>query len=259
VDRTGVVFAVTYNYTGYPMVKQARHMVQEGLLGQIRKVMVDYPQGWLSGKLEATGHKQALWRTDPDRAGVGGAIGDIGTHAENLMSTITGLQIEAVCADLTAFVDGRPLDDDASVLLRFRNGAKGVLTVSQVATGEENALSISVWGDRAGLQWRQELPNVLTYRPKGEPAQALTRGSDGLCEPAQRATRLPAGHPEGFIEAFANLYCNVTDTMRARLIGREPTALERDFPTVRDGARGVRFIEKVVESSKSAQKWTPFT
>jgi len=254
---TGTVLAVSYNYTGYPMVKQARHMVQEGRLGEVRKVVVEYNQGWLATRLEETGHKQATWRTDPALSGPGGAMGDIGSHAENLMSTITGLELAEVCADLTSLVPGRRLDDDANVLLRFSNGARGVLVASQVATGSENDLSIQVWGTQAGLAWRQQRPNDLAYTPAGGPMQVLTRGSDDLCPAARRATRLPAGHPEGFLEAFANVYRNVADTIRARLAGREPTELEMDFPTVYDGARGVFFIEKVVESSQATQKWLP--
>jgi predicted dehydrogenase len=256
VEGSGVVFAVTYNYTGYPMVKQARYMVREGLLGEIRKVIVEYPQGWLRTKEEETGQKQAEWRTDPQRAGLGGALGDIGTHAENLVSTITGLEVEALCADLTAFVPGRRLDDDANVLLRFTSGAKGILSASQISTGQENGLNIRVWGTEGALQWRQEQPNYLTYWPGDDPVQVLSRGGDYLCAAAKRATRLPSGHPEAFIEAFANVYLNVTDTMRSRLRGVEATALELDFPTVYDGARGVFFVEKVVESAESDQKWT---
>ncbi|HSJ52491.1 MAG TPA: Gfo/Idh/MocA family oxidoreductase [Anaerolineae bacterium] len=256
-EAAGNVLAVTYNYTGYPMVKQARHMVAEGRLGEIRKVLVTYNQDWLSTRLEETGHKQAAWRTDPAFAGPGGAIGDIGSHAENLMSTITGLHVDEICADLTSFVPGRRLDDDANVLIRFANGARGVLVASQVAAGNENNLSIQVSGTQAGLAWSQEHPNHLAYTPVDGPAQVLTRGSEHLCPAAQRAARLPPGHPEGFVEAFANVYRNVTDTIRARLEGREPTELEKDFPTVHDGARGVFLIEKVVESSQSNQKWTP--
>jgi len=257
VEKAGVVFAVTYNYTGYPMVKQARHMVRSGALGEIRKVIVEYTQSWLLTKLEDTGHKQAAWRTDPQRAGPGGTMGDIGSHAENLMSTITGLEIDTVCADLTTFVPGRRLDDDASLLIRFSSGAKGVLTASQIATGEKNNLSIRVWGTEGALAWRQEEPNYLTYCPVDGPRQVLSRGDDYLCPAAQRAARLPSGHPEAFIEAFANVYRNASDTIRARLRGVEPSKLERDFPTVYDGARGVLFVEKAVESSRSDHKWTP--
>ena len=256
VEKTGIVFAVTYNYSGYPMVKQARYMVQRGTLGEIRKVIVEYSQSWLTTKLEDTGHKQADWRCDPARAGLGGAIGDIGTHAENLLTTITGLELEEICADLTSFVPGRLLDDDAMVLLRFTSGAKGMLTASQISTGYENNLNIRVFGSKASLTWHQENPNFLRYAPAEEPVQILSCGNDYLCAAAQRAARIPAGHPEAFIEAFANIYVNATDTMRARLMGVEPTELELDFPTVYDGARGVLFVEKVVESSASDRKWT---
>lgn len=259
VEKAGTVFAVTYNYTGYPMVKQARHMVREGMLGEIRKVTVIYAQSWLSTKLEDTGHKQADWRMDPARAGLGGAIGDIGSHAENLLSTITGLEIQELCADLTSFLPGRRLDDDANVLIRFTNGARGVLVASQITTGSENDLSIHVAGTEGALYWRQEQPNHLTYTPAGGPARILERGSDYLYPAAQRAARLPSGHPEGFIEAFANVYRNAVGTIRARLLGARPTELELDFPTVYDGARGVFFIEKVVESGRSANKWTAAT
>ena len=258
VKETGVVFAVTYNYTGYPLVKQARQMVQEGKLGEIRKVIVEYPQGWLSTKEEDTGQKQATWRTDPKRSGIGGCIGDIGSHAENLASTITGLEISELCADLTTFVPGRLLDDDANVLLRFANGARGILTASQVCVGQENNHKIRVWGTEGALEWVQEHPNYLMYWPSDGPMQVMSRGNGYLGEAAARATRLPSGHPEAFIEAFGNIYLNATDTMRAKIQNVEPTALECDFPTVYDGARGVYFIEKVVESSKSAKKWLPF-
>jgi len=257
VERAGVVFAVTYNYTGYPMVKQARHMIRQGVLGEIRKVIVEYTQSWLLTKLEDTGHKQAVWRTDPQQAGPGGTMGDIGSHAENLMSTITGLETDAICADLTTFVPGRRLDDDATVLIRFASGAKGILAASQIATGEKNNLSIRVWGTKGAVAWHQEQPDYLTYFPAEGPRQVLSRGNDYLCEAAQRATRLPAGHPEAFIEAFANVYRNAADTLRARLQGVEPSDLELDFPTVYDGARGVLFVEKAVESSRSDLKWTP--
>ena len=256
VEKTGVTFAVTYNYTGYPMVKQARHMVREGQLGELRKVIVEYNQGWLATKLEATGAKQADWRTDPARSGAAGAIGDIGSHAENLVSTVTGLDIEAICADLTTFVEGRRLDDDGNLLLRYEGGAKGVLIASQIEVGEENDLRLRVYGSEGGLSWRQEEPNRLVYKPLEGPTQTLTRGQPYLCEAAQRASRLPPGHPEAFIEAFANVYKNVAATIHAKRAGREVGELEADFPTVYDGARGVRFIEKTVESAGSEKKWT---
>jgi predicted dehydrogenase len=258
VEKAGVVLAVTYNYTGYPMAKQARHMVKEGKLGEIRKVIVEYPQDWLATRLEESGQKQAAWRTDPKRSGIGGCIGDIGSHAENLMSTITGLKIAELCADLTTFVPGRLLDDDANVLLHFTNGARGILATSQVCPGQENNIKIRVWGTQGALEWIQENPNYLMYWPAGEPMQVMSRGNGYLCEAAQRATRLPTGHPEAFIEAFANIYMNATDTMRAKIMGVEPTELEKDFPTVYDGAQGVYFIERVVESARSKQKWLSF-
>ena len=256
VERTGVVFAVTYNYTGYPMVRQARHMTRSGQLGDIRKVIVQYNQGWLATQLEGSGNKQADWRTDPARSGLGGAIGDIGSHAENLAVTVTGLELQAICADLTTFVEGRRLDDDANLLVRFENGARGLLWCSQIQVGAENDLRIHVYGTQGSLAWQQENPNTLTYWPLEGPMQVLTRGGAYLSASAQRATRLPAGHPEAFIEAFANVYLGAVEHIRAKQEGREPTELEADYPTVYDGARGVHFIEKCVESSLSDGKWT---
>lgn len=258
VEKSGVVFCVTYSYTGYPMVMQARQMVREGKIGEVRKVIVEYPQGWLIGLLEATGQKQAAWRTDPKIAGIGGAIGDIGSHAENLVSTIAGLEVAELCADLTVFVPGRKLDDDANVLLHYTNGARGILFASQICTGQENNLNIRVFGSKGALAWVQENPNYLYYTPADEPVQILARGNGYLCAAAKRATRTPTGHPEAYIEAFANLYHNVGDTIRAQLLGVDPDPLALDFPTVYDGARGIKFIEKVVESSKSDRKWTKF-
>lgn len=258
VEKSGVVFGVTHNYTGYPMVKEAREWVHSGKLGKIQRVVVEYPQDWLLKKIEEDGQKQAEWRTDPARSGIAGAVGDIGSHCENLVSYITGLEIEALCADLTTFVPGRRLDDDASVLLRFKGGAKGVLWVSQIATGEENGLNIRIYGAEGGLFWQQEHPNWLHLYTPGAPAQIYKRGNGYFGAAAARATHLPSGHPEAFFEAFANVYLNISDTIRAKLTGREPAELELDFPTVYDGARGVKFIEKVVESSKSTQKWLPF-
>lgn len=258
VKKHGVVFGVTHNYTGYPMVKEARHWVQSGKLGKIQRVVVEYPQGWLMKKIEDDGQKQAEWRTDPARSGVAGAVGDIGSHAENLVSYITGLEIETLCADLNTFVPGRRLDDDASVLLRFKNGARGILWCSQIAPGEENGLNIRVYGTEASLYWEQEHPNWLYLNRQGEPSEVWKRGNGYTGDAANRASHLPSGHPEAFFDAFANIYLNFGDTVRARLEGREPSELELDFPTVQDGARGVKFIEKVVESSRSDQKWLPF-
>ena len=253
VENTGVVFAVTYNYTGYPMIRQARCMVQNGELGALRKVIVEYNQGWLATRLEETGAKQADWRTDPARSGAAGAIGDIGSHAENLVATVTGLELSHICADLTTFVDGRQLDDDGNLLLRFEGGAKGVLIASQIEVGMENDLRLRVFGEKGSLSWYQENPNYLIHDTLDKPRQVLTRGSDYLCEAAKEASRLPAGHPEAFLEAFANVYLGAAEAMRAKKAGREA---EGDFPTVYDGARGVHFIEKTVQSAQSEQKWT---
>ncbi|MEM7572159.1 MAG: Gfo/Idh/MocA family oxidoreductase [Bacteroidota bacterium] len=259
VQSTGLIFALTHNYTGYPMVKQARDMIRRGDLGEIRKIVVEYPQGWLSTRLEETEQKQAAWRTDPKRSGIAGAMGDIGTHAENLAEYISGLQISEVCADLTAFVPGRPLDDDGNVLLRFNNGAKGVLHASQISVGEENALNIRVYGEKAGLEWHQMEPNTLLVKHPDRATEIYRTGVGGdLTAAAQYAQRIPAGHPEGYLEAFANIYKNFATCVQARLVGKEPDPLALDFPTVEDGLRGMRFIERVVASSKSDQKWLPF-
>jgi len=255
VRRTGVVFGVTYNYTGYPMVKEARAIVQRGELGALRKVVVGYHQGWLATRLEETGAKQAEWRTDPARSGAAGAIGDIGSHAENLVSTVTGLELEAICADLTTFVPGRRLDDDGNLLLRFKGGAKGVLMASQVEIGHENDLVLQVYGETGSLTWRQEDPNYLWYAPLEGPVELLRRGNPYLGEEAKRASRLPSGHPEAFLEAFANVYAEVADAILRRQAGRDTAG---DYPTVEDGARGVRFIERTVVSAGSHEKWTEF-
>ncbi|OUM04223.1 Gfo/Idh/MocA family protein [Variovorax sp. JS1663] len=256
VARQGTVFAVTYNYTGYPMVREAREIIRSGRLGGIRKVVVEYNQGWLATRLEGEGNKQAEWRSDPARSGAAGAIGDIGSHAENLVATVTALEIESLCADLGALVPGRALDDDGSVLLRFKGGARGVLIASQVNTGLENDLRLRVSGTLGTLVWRQEQPSELLHLPHDGPRCMLTRGSPWLGESARRASRLPSGHPEGFIEAFANVYGGVFADIRARLAGRPAEALEADYPRVEEGARGVRFIERVVASSRSDAKWT---
>ena len=259
VERSGRVFAVTHNYTGYPMVKLARDLVRQGELGRVRKVVVEYPQGWLATPLERTGMKQAGWRTDPARSGAAGCIGDIGTHAENLAEYVTGQRITELAADLTTFVDGRRLDDDGNVLVRFEGGARGVLFASQVAVGEENGLALRVYGERRGLRWRQETPNTLQVTALDGPEETWSRGHGYVAETspaAARATRLPAGHPEAFCEAFANVYANVRDTIRARIRGAEPDPLALDFPTVDDGLRGMLFIEAVVASAGSREKWT---
>ena len=256
VQKSGVVFAVTYNYTGYPMIKHARHMVKSGQLGEIRKIIIEYNQGWLATHLEQTGQKQADWRTDPARSGAAGCIGDIGSHAENLVATVTGLELDSICADLTTFVAGRQLDDDGSLLMRFKNGARGVMIASQIQIGGENDVRLRVFGTTGGLEWHQENPNYIVYNPLDQPRQILTRGSSYLSPDAQKATRLPAGHPEAFLEAFANVYIGAAEAISAKLEGRALTALEGDYPTVLDGARGVQFIESTVESAASSQKWT---
>ncbi len=256
VAKQGTVFGVTYNYTGYPMVRQAREMVRSGQLGDIRKVVVEYNQGWLASHVEGGSNKQADWRTDPARSGAAGAIGDIGSHAENLVATVTGLDIESLCADLGALVPGRVLDDDASLLLRFKGGARGVLVASQINTGLENDLRLRVSGTLGTLEWHQEQPSQLLHLPHDGPKRVLTRGAPWLCESAQRASRLPAGHPEGFIEAFANVYAGVAADIRARGAGQPADPLAADYPRVEDGARGVRFIERTVASAQSELKWT---
>ncbi|MFY0579401.1 Gfo/Idh/MocA family protein [Cystobacter fuscus] len=259
VERTGIVFGVTYNYTGYPMVREARALVRGGVLGELRKVTVEYNQGWLATHLEAQGNKQAGWRTDPERSGAAGAIGDIGSHAENLAATVTGLEIEAICADLGSLVPGRRLDDDGNLLLRWRGGVRGVLVASQIAAGFENDLRLRVFGSQGSLEWRQEEPNQLVHAPLDGPRRILTRGSPWLSESSRRACRVPSGHPEAFIEAFANVYLGVAADIRARLAGVRADPLAADYPRVTDGARGVRFIEKTVESAASERKWTPMT
>ena len=255
VERTGLQFGLTHNYTGYPMVKEARHMVRSGAIGAVRKVVVEYPQGWLASLIESDGQKQASWRTDPARAGASSCIGDIGTHAENLMEYITGLKIAALCADLTTMVEGRQLEDDGNVLVRLDNGARGVLYASQISAGEENPLTIRIYGELAGLEWRQEEPNTLTVKWADRHREVRRTGVGELCEASAAHTRLPPGHPEGFVEAFANLYRNYALALQARLAGEQP-APDLDFPTVHDGVRGMAFIAACVASSASDQKWT---
>ena len=255
VAKTGLIFALTHNYTGYPMVKQARQMIRHGELGNIRKVVVEYPQGWLSTKAEDTGSKQAAWRTDPQRSGIAGAMGDIGTHAENLAEYITGLHITELCADISIMVPGRLLDDDGNVLLHFDNGAKGILHASQIAAGEENNLNIRVYGEKGGLEWRQMEPNTLIVKWLDKPTQIYRTGVGPLYPESLAHTRIPAGHPEGYLEAFANIYRNFAFCVRARMEGKEPDPVYMDFPSVQDGVRGMKFIEKVIASGKSKAKW----
>ena len=254
VTRSGKVFALTHNYTGNAMVKQARAMVREGALGRIRKVVVEYPQGWLSDAIERSGQKQATWRTDPKRSGLAGCMGDIGTHAENLARYVTGLEIDSLCADLTAFVPGRRLDDDGNVLLRFVGGAKGVLHASQISIGEENPLSIRVYGTKSSLEWRQEFPNELVVKYPEKPRQIWKRGNAYLSAGARGFSRIPPGHPEGFLEAFANIYLEVYRAIAAEVEGRA-VPKDLDFPTIEDGVIGMAFIEAVVRSSKAGARW----
>ncbi len=253
------IFAVTYNYTGYPMVRQARQMVAEGRLGSIRVVQVEYAQDWLTERLEQSGQKQADWRTDPARSGAGGCIGDIGTHAYQLAEYISGLQATQLCAELSTFVAGRRLDDNAQVMLRFEGGARGALWASQVAPGNENSLRIRIYGSQGGLDWRQEQPNQLHWSPFGEPTQIIARASGAANSAAARVTRIPAGHPEGYLEAFATLYGEIAQAIRAARRPRERGAPKVDkashFPTVVDGVKGVAFIEAVVASSAKGGRW----
>ncbi len=260
VRRHDRVFALTHNYTGYPMVKQARDMIREGRIGTVRKIVVEYPQGWLATPLERTGHKQAGWRTDPSRAGAG-ALGDIGSHAENLARYMTGLELEALCADVTTFVEGRIIDDDVNMLVHYQGGARGVLHASQVSVGEENNLNIRVHGEMGSLQWFQEHPNWLYYRDLDGPEQVFKRGNEYLSAAAQHSSRLPSGHPEAFLEAFANIYLNAGRTIVAHEAGEAPAQQDLDFPGVQDGARGVHFILTALESGKRREwvdaRYTP--
>ena len=258
VDDKGLVFGLTHNYTGYPMVKEARHLVRSGAFGKVRRVVVEYIQGWLAERLEGEGNKQAEWRTDPSRSGAAGCMGDIGTHGENLVEYVTGLKIESLCADLTTFVPGRRLEDDGNVLLRFDNGAKGVLFASQISVGEENGLKLRVYGEAGGLEWSQMEPNSLIVRWPDRPYEVRRTGGPGVSDAATGATRLPAGHPEGFLEAFALLYRNFADTLEAKRAGRAPTEENLDFPTIADGVRGMAFIETVVESAQAGAQWLAF-
>ena len=259
VKASGKVFGLMHNYTAYPMVKLAKDMIKQGDLGKLRKIVVQYPQGWLWQLLEKTGNMQASWRTDPKTSGAAGSMGDIGTHAANLAEYITGLKITKVLSDLTAFVKGRKLDDDGNVLLRFEKGAKGVLHASQISVGEENNIAVWIYGEKKALWWRQENPNELHVLCQTAPEEVWKRGNGYVAEKskaAARCTRIPSGHPEGFLEAFANNYCNFADTIRAKMDKRRATPEELDFPGVTDGVRGMKFINAVVSSSKKGNVWT---
>lgn len=259
VEQTGLLFALTHPNTAYPLVKQARDMVTRGELGSIRKVVIEYPQGWLATALESTKHKQADWRTDPKRSGKSGTMADLGTHAENLVEYITGLRIKELCADLTTFVEGRKLDDDGNLLIHYDNGARGILYASQISAGEENNIRIRLYGEKGGLEWAQQEPNSLIVRWLDKPMQIYRAGdANNLCNRAQYNTRLPKGHPEGLIEAFANIYRNFSRSVKAIKNNENPKAGDLDFPTVYDGLRGMQFIETVVASARSTKKWTTF-
>lgn len=275
IDKSGLLFALTHNYTAYPMVKEAKHLVKTGVIGEVRKVIVEYPQGWLYELLEATGQKQADWRTDPERCGAAGGVGDIGTHAENLAEYITGLQITELCADLSIFVEGRRLDDDANILLRFNNGAKGVLHNSQICHGEENDLNIRIYGSKGGLKWRQMEPNTLELTNQDTGSRIIRTGVGNLSDHAQAHTRQPAGHPEGYIETFASIYRNFAMALRNHwgiaaekaagggLGGGSASGAYNpeiyDFPGVEEGLRGMGFIQTVVKSANDEKnKWTKF-
>ena len=261
VEETGLLLCLTHTYSGYPMVKQAKAMVKEGMLGKIRKVWVEYPQGWLSKLSEREGNAQAAWRTDPKKSGKAGSMGDIGTHAAHLSEYITGLQITELCADLNIMVEGRALDDDGNVLLKLNNGAAGVLMASQVAAGEENALKIRVYGEKGGIEWAQHEPNTLIVKWLDAPAQILRAGANyggTLSSYATSNCRTPGGHPEGYLEAFGNIYNNFAQTLSAKIEGIQASKENLDFPSVEDGIRGMAFIDAVVASSKSDKKWTKF-
>jgi len=256
VEKTGKLFVLTHNYTGYPMIRQARDMVQKGELGDIRVVQAEYPQDWLTTNLEASGQKQASWRVDPKQSGVGGSTGDIGTHAYNLARFVSSLELDSLAADLDSFVKGRVLDDNANILLRFKGGAKGMIWASQVAPGNENGLKLRVYGSKGGLEWTQADPNYLWYTPYGEPKRLITRNGAGAGPAAARVSRVPSGHPEGYLEGFANIYQEAARAIRAARRKGGKTPKDVVFPTVQDGVEGVAFVEACVKSSKKNGAWT---
>jgi predicted dehydrogenase len=258
VEKTGLIFAVTHAYTGYPMVKEARHIVQSGKLGKIRKVISEYPQGWLSKSMEGQGVMQADWRLDPKRSGRSNCIGDIGTHALNLAEYVSGLKVTQLCADVSTMVEGRRLDDDGNILVRFDNGARGIIYASQISAGEENGLMFRLYGEKGGLVWIQTEPNTLIVKWLDKPMEIIRPGNPWCSDIAQYNSRFPGGHPEGLIEAFGNVYRNVATCIQHRLEGKEPPAEALDFPTVYDGLRGMLFIDSVIDSSESESKWLDF-
>jgi len=259
LEATGLSLLLCHTYTGYPMVKQARQLVKSGVFGKIRKVYVEYPQGWLSTLLESTGQAQASWRTDPKKSGKAGCMGDIGTHAFNMAEYITGLQVTQLCSNLNIVVKGRMLDDDGAAFLKFNNGATGVLMATQIAAGEENNIKIRVYGEKGGLEWQQEDANTLKVKWLDKPTEIYRTGAGYNSSFAAHNTRIPAGHPEGYLEAFANLYRNYALTVSAKIDGEEPKAEWLDFPGVEEGIRGMAFVENVVASSQSNEKWIDFT
>ena len=256
VDATGLLYGLTHNYTGYPMIKHARQLIKDGKLGKVRKVIAEYPQGWLATKLEDSDQKQAAWRTDPTKSGAAGCVGDIATHAENLAEYVSGTTIKELAADLTTFVDGRLLDDDANILLRFENGAKGVLHSSQISVGEENNLSIRVYGEKGGLEWHQKDTNTLLVSSLDGPTEIHRTSSEYLGELATSAARIPGGHPEGYLEAFANIYKSFANHILCKLNSTEPDEATLDYPKIDDGVRGMVFIEACVHSSQNNAAWT---
>lgn len=256
VSKTGLLLGLTHTYTGYPLVKEAKQIIKSGKIGKVRKVFVEYPQGWLSTLLEGSGNAQASWRTDPKQSGLGGAIGDIGTHAANLTEYVTGAKITEICAMLNSVVKGRMLDDDSSMLLKFDNGASGVLIATQVAAGEENNLNIRVYGEKGGIEWRQMEPNTLLLKWLDRPTEVIRAGQQYLSNEAKAFTRTPAGHPEGYLEAFANIYRAFSKAVRDYKPGKKINAAKYDFPDVEDGVRGMNFVKTAVRSSQSTRKWT---
>jgi predicted dehydrogenase len=257
VERTGQVFALTHNYTGHPLVRHARHLFRTGAMGTVRKVIVEYLQDFLMVPHEKLGQKQAVWRTDPAQSGLGGTLGDVGSHCLNLLEYVTGDSVSELCADRSTFLPDRTLEEDVNMLLRLRGGGKGVLTISQVATGEENGLRLRIYGSQGAVLWAQEDPNQMSVYRYGEPRQVLTRGQGYLSEPAKACTRVPTGHPEGYLEAFATVYCGVVRAIRKHIEGQPLDPREYDFPTVHDGLRGMRFIQQAVASSKQGAVWVP--
>ncbi len=261
VKETGLLLCLSHAYSGYPMVKQAREMIRHNSIGKIRKIWVEYPQGWLSKELETQGSQQAIWRTDPSKSGKSGCMGDIGVHAAHLAEYVSGLKITHVCAELNSFVEGRRLDDDGNVLLKFENGVAGALMASQIAAGEANGIRIRIYGDKGGIEWNQEDPGVLVVKWLNAPTQLFKAGNnyqDILYKETLYNSRTPGGHPAGFLEAFANLYRNFATTLSAKLEGRTVSEMEMDFPTVEEGVRGMAFIDTLILSAQSSQKWTPF-